>query len=381
MTIIKLDLIQTLALALGALLGGYALQRRVSPLRQWLIPAPVIGGVLCALISTALRTAGVVDIQLDTALQPYFFSAFFVSIGLRAGRQLLVENLPKVGLFLAVTVALAALQKVVALGVGSLVGLSRPAITASSAVLMGGAPAVARVVPALVKQGLPNAQAVAGAAAAFGLLCGGLLGGPLLVNLTRKKGVKLPDGKPAPAPLTAGSLISHFFLFTAAIGLGKALSIVTGGFWISAAAGALIVGAIVRNVDDASHVFKVELPYVNTLGNFGLSCTLVMAFMGLKVQALAGISLPLLVLLLTQLALPLLVSLFVVFPLLGRTPLAAMVAAGLPGFSVGVPADTMATLQCAQENNAPMPAATFIVPVVGAWLITLVNPYLIQLFM
>lgn len=380
MAILRLDIIQTLALALGALLIGYTLQRRVAPLGRWLIPAPLIGGVLYAAAAYALRAAGVVDIQLDTALQPYFFAGFFASIGLRASRKLLAETLPKVAIFAVITLSLAVIQKVIALGIGPLLGLTRPAVTAATAVLMGNAAGAARIMPALAQQGLPAAPAVATGAAAFGLLFGALLGGPLLVCLTRRRGVRFPENRSAPAPLTPPQLLGHVFLFALCIGLGKLLSIWTGGFWIPPFAGALIVGAIARNIEDLWPVFRMELPYVNTLGNFSLSCTLTMAFMGLKLPALAALSGPLLALLVIQLVVPVLVSLFIVFPLMGRNPLAAMVAAGLPGFSVGVPADTMATLQCAQESYGAMPAVTFIVPVVGAWLITLANPWLVQLF-
>lgn len=381
MQIIKLDLIQTLGVALGVLLAGYALQKRIAPLKRWFIPAPLIGGALYALLAFVLRALGAVDIQLDTTLQPYFFAGFFASIGLRASRKMLAEGLPKLALFGVVVFLLAALQKAIGLGVGALLGIERPAITAATAVLMGNVAGAGKIVPVLAEQGLANGAAISAGAAAFGLLFGALLGGPLLAILIRRNGIKFPENQAAPAPLTPPNLIAHTFLYALCIGLGKLLSVATGGTWMPMFAGALIVGAALRNIADARPLFKLELPYVNTLGNFSLSCTLTMAFMGLKIPALAALDLPLLALLLVQLALPVLVAMFVVYPLMGRSPLAAMIAAGLPGFSVGVPADTMSTLQCAQEVNGAMPMATFVVPVIGAWLVTLVNPWLTGLFM
>ncbi len=381
MVIVKLDMIQTLGLALGCLLIGYNLQKRVDWLKQWLIPAPLLGGVLYAIFSWVLRAAGIADIQLDTALQPYLFAGFFASIGLRAGRKMLAEGAPKVAVFMVITTALALVQKLAALGVGGLFGLSRPAITASSAVLMGGSALANNAVPVLTGQGLSNAQAIVAASATFGLLLGSFLGGPLLVALMGKQKLTPAAVKPVPAPLTPPNLIGHVFLFALCIGLGKWVSVWTGGVWIPAFAGAMLVGVALRNIEDVKPLFHMELPYINVLGNFALSCTLTMAFMGLKLHALAAISLPLLAVLLVQLLLPLAVGWWVVYPLLGRNWIAAMVAAGLPGFSVGVPANTMATLQCAQENHGALPMATLVVPTVGAWLITLVHPYIINLFM
>lgn len=381
MAVIKLDMIQTLGMALAFLLIGYALQKRVGWFKQWLIPAPLIGGVLYAVVSWALRSAGVADLQLDLALQPYFFAGFFTSIGLRAGRKMLAEGAPKIAVFMVITTALALLQKVAALAVGGLFGLSRPAITASSAVLMGGTALANKAIPVLAGQGLGNAQAVVAASATFGLLMGSILGGPLLVMLIGKQKLSPSAAKSASAPLTPPNLIGHVFLFALCIGLGKWVSVWTGGTWIPTFAGAMLVGAALRNLEDVKPLFHLEMPYVNTLGNFSLSCTLTMAFMGLKLQTLSTISLPLLAVLITQLLLPLLVAWWVVYPLMGRNFLSAMIAAGLPGFSVGVPADTMATLQCAQESHGALPMVTLVVPTVGAWLITLVHPYLINLFM
>ncbi len=381
MAIVKLDMVQTLGLALGCLLVGYNIQKRVGWLRQWLIPAPLLGGLLYAVASLALRQAGLVDLQLDTALQPYFFAGFFASIGLRAGRKMLVDGAPKIAIFMMITTALALIQKLAALTVGGVLGLSRPAITASSAVLMGGTTFANKAVPALTGQGLGNAQAVVAASATFGLLLGSFLGGPLLVALMGKQKLSPTAAKPAPAALTPPSLIGHVFLFALCIGLGKWVSSLTGGVWIPAFAGAMLIGAVLRNIEDIKPLFHMELPHINTLGNFSLSCTLTMAFMGLKLQSLAVINAPLLIVLTMQLLLPVAVAWWLVYPLLGKNWLAAMVAAGLPGFSVGVPANTMATLQCAQENHGALPMVTLVVPTVGAWLITLVHPYLINLLM
>ena len=202
MAIIKLDLIQTLGLALGCLLVGYNLQERVGWFKRWLIPAPLLGGAIYAIISWTVRAVGIADIQIDTTLQPYFFAGFFASIGLRAGRKMLAEGSPKIAIFMVITTALALVQKLAALGVGGLFGLSRPAITASSAVLMGGTALANKAIPVLAGQGLGNAQAVVAASATFGLLLGSFLGGPLLVTLIGKQKLTPAAVKPAPAPLT-----------------------------------------------------------------------------------------------------------------------------------------------------------------------------------
>ena len=85
MQILKLDMYQALALAVFMLLIGRELAKRVAFLRQYCIPAPVIGGLIFAVLHLGLRTAGIVEFELDDTLQKVFMTAFFLQCRLHGG--------------------------------------------------------------------------------------------------------------------------------------------------------------------------------------------------------------------------------------------------------------------------------------------------------
>src|SRR5574340_614092 len=98
---IPLDLVNTLALAGVVLFAGYAIQRAVPPLARYNVPAPVIGGLLVAVLTTVLRLRGIELVRFDTTLQSPLMIGFFTSIGFAASLRLLRVGGPAVALFLA----------------------------------------------------------------------------------------------------------------------------------------------------------------------------------------------------------------------------------------------------------------------------------------
>ena len=121
--VLKLDMIQTVALAAVVLFVGYGIRRRVGVLDRFNIPAPVVGGFLFAAAALALRQAGVLAFEFDTALQTPLMVAFFTTIGLGASLGLLRIGGPQVLLFWLLASALAALQNGVGIGLAKLLGV------------------------------------------------------------------------------------------------------------------------------------------------------------------------------------------------------------------------------------------------------------------
>ena len=95
---LQLDMIATVALAGLLLLLGYAVRSKAIILEKMAIPAPVIGGVICALVIWLLRDTGWAQVKMDTTLQLPFMLAFFTCIGFggsfailrKGGRYLIV---------------------------------------------------------------------------------------------------------------------------------------------------------------------------------------------------------------------------------------------------------------------------------------------------
>ena len=95
-----LDFTQTLAFAGLVLFIGYGIKRAVPLLTRYNLPAPVIGGLLVALLITATRRPDWAPITFDTALQPPLMIAFFTTIGFAASLSLLRVGGPQVAALL-----------------------------------------------------------------------------------------------------------------------------------------------------------------------------------------------------------------------------------------------------------------------------------------
>ncbi len=81
---LQLDSYATLVAATLVLLLGRLLVTRVGLLRTFNIPKPVAGGLVVALVLLLLRSTLQMELQFDTSLQTPLMLAFFASIGLSA---------------------------------------------------------------------------------------------------------------------------------------------------------------------------------------------------------------------------------------------------------------------------------------------------------
>jgi glutamate:Na+ symporter, ESS family len=137
--VLTLDLVQTLAFGGLVLFLGYGIRRAVPPLARYNIPAPVVGGLLVAAVSSAAQYRGVTLVEFDTTLQPPLMIAFFTSIGFGASLALLRVGGPLVLLFFIVSSIGAVAQNLLGVGCALLVG--QPpllGVLAGSVTLTGG---------------------------------------------------------------------------------------------------------------------------------------------------------------------------------------------------------------------------------------------------
>jgi len=167
--------------------------------------------------------------------------------------------------------------------------------------------------------------------------------------------------------------------------LGISIALISGkigyGKFINPAGGGFLVGLLLRTVFDKSKIYEVKAPSVNLIGNYSLSMLLITVFSMFDIRILSKITLYNITLLIIQMAWLMFISYFVVYKIYRKNALASYVASGLVGFSIGMPASTMSTIQCLSENEGAIPMVLFVVPPVGAWMITVINMYLIPLFL
>ncbi|HEU0055285.1 MAG TPA: sodium/glutamate symporter, partial [Longimicrobium sp.] len=138
---LKLDLVHTVAFAGVVLFLGYGVRRLLPLLSRYNIPAPVIGGLLVAIVVTVARGRGVTLVEFDTTLQSPLMVAFFTSIGYAASVRLLKVGGPQVLLFFAVATVFAVAQNVVGAGIAMALGLHPLFGVLTGSVTLTGGPA------------------------------------------------------------------------------------------------------------------------------------------------------------------------------------------------------------------------------------------------
>ena len=177
---IHLDTLSTLVAATLVLLLGRKLVHSVSFLKKYTIPEPVAGGLLVALALLVLKKHGlgnrfryVPQRSADAGLLCHYRPERQLA-SLRSGGKVL-------GVFLIVVVGLLLMQNAIGIGMASLLGLDPlMGLLAGSITLSGGHGTGAAWSKLFIERyGFENATEVAMACATFGLVLGGLIGGPV----------------------------------------------------------------------------------------------------------------------------------------------------------------------------------------------------------
>ena len=444
-----------LALAVPVLLLGEQLVARVKWLGRLNIPAPIIGGLLISLLVLLVQKLSPGSLTLldrapsvawhwlalpqfgfeapaawatNVKAPPYVYQPllilFFTCIGLNASWAVARSGgLPLVG-YLALATAFAALQygvgigTAIATGVDPLVG-----IMCSGVSLMGGFGTATSWAPDFEKSGLHGASTIGIAAAAFGVVAGGLLAGPLSGRLIEKKvRARALDGKShnldlalpidavpdAPHPhdvadelVDEGGFVddvrnmsrawretlAHLLILAVCLKLGAFLSAHVGAITIGGQKltfpvymGSMIVAALIRNLHDLTPVKIIDTKHVDLIASFALAWLLSCVMITLQLGQLAALAGPMLTILLAQVVLMAAFAYWVVFPVMGCNYDAAAMSAGMIGFGLGATSNAVATMRQLARRYGPSARAFLIVTVVGAFLIDFTNAFLIMGF-
>jgi glutamate:Na+ symporter, ESS family len=402
----KLDLIQTIAFAGVVLFLGYGIRRLVPPLARYNIPAPVIGGLIVAGVLTWARSMGSTPIEFDTTLQSPMMVAFFTSIGFAASLRLLKVGGPQVLIFFAVATVFAVVQNLLGSGLAMAMGLHPLFGVLTGSVTLTGGPATGLAfAPLFEEAGVQGAATVAVAAAMVGIVMGGVIGAPIATRLiernrlaTRHAPVPVetplatevmeeqladePIHAPAGEDDESFSLLQSVVLILVAMWLGGYLSawFTSVGIKLPAYIGAMLVAAVIRNLDDVTGRIHVNQRVIDDLGNAALALFIVMALMTLKVWEIANLALPMLIILAAQVALIAVICFWPMFPLMGRDYESAVMSGGFCGFMLGTTANAMANMRSLVERYGPAPRAFLVVPMVGAFFIDFTNAIIVTTF-
>ena len=393
---IKMDMIQTVGLAVIILILGRLLRKKVKFFETYCIPSPVVGGFLFAIINLILRETNLVIFEFDNTLQSFFMTLFFTSIGFNASWRLLKVGGRKVVMFLIMAVMLVVLQNVVAVGVGYLTGVDPLiALLTGSTSMTGGHGTAAAMAPIVEELGHTGAKSVAIAAATFGLIAGSSLGGPLANRLIKGKKLEVVAEKVDNEKvrndeflfnndvkkLDGENFAKAFFLILLSMFIGSYVSTFLNQFLnFPNYIGPMIVAAVLRNISDNTTKFDLHYEEVHILEDVSLNLFLGMAMISLKLWELGNVAGQLAVLLLAQALLAWIFIYFVTFRFMGRNYDAAVLSAGHVGFGLGATPNGIANMQSVCDKYKHSHIAFFVMPIVGALFIDFFNVAIISGF-
>lgn len=385
------DTSQTLVVAIIAFFIGRFLTQNISVLDRYRIPEAVTGGLLVAVLVTCLRVF--FDVAVSFTAGDLAMLTFFTTIGLNAR----VSDLTKGGATLVLTLIICTIAIIAENAIGLFYAklFNAPAaagIMAGSVALIGGHGTAAAWAP-LFESSAKAAGTIGIASATFGLVAGGVFGGPLGRFLILRNELQPEVGDEADLTLSeaeeeSGHIdVPQFFasvlVIAIAIAIGAQLNalLMDAGLKLPQFVTSLFAGIFIGNIGPVALPqlnWPTHSPAMRLIAELALSIFLVRALMSLELWTLKTVAGPLLLVLATQVSVVLLIAYFLLFRILKRSYDGAIIAAGFVGLSLGATPTAVANMDTLSNKYGPSPTAFLVIPLVGAFFIDLVNAFAIS---
>ena len=389
---IQLDMYQTLAAAVLVLLLGNYLKKKIYFLQKFCIPAPVIGGLIFAIMTCICYVTGIAEFSFDDTLREVCMVFFFTSVGFQANLKVLKSGGKSLIVFLGLVITLIILQNLTAVGLAKLLNLN-PLIgmCTGSIPMVGGHGTAGAFGPVLEDLNIKGATTICTAAATFGLIFGSLIGGPLGKRLIEKHNLLDTVANEDDSLLVedekkherhTNMYADAVFQLILAIGVGTIFTMLLTktGLTFPIYIGAMLAAALMRNICEYTGIATIHMGEINDLGGISLSLFLGMAMITLRLWELASLALPLVILLAAQVLLIIIFTYVIEFNIMGRDYDAAILVSGTCGFGTGATPNAMANMQAVCDQYVPSIKAYLLIPLVGSLFADFLSSLVITFF-
>jgi ESS family glutamate:Na+ symporter len=372
-------------------LGNY-ITERIHFLKDNNIPSAVTGGLICSLIVAAIYVLADLQVVFDMRIRDLMLLVFFTTIGLSAKIKLLQAGGKALAILLLVASVFLVIQNVTGVLLVYLLG-HHPAygLFGGSVSFAGGYGTAIAWGNIAEEAGLMSAREIGIAFATFGLIAGGLLGGPIgerLIrknNLARQRDTAAEDAQATEEllvkPVSTGSILATVLILALCVELGDLVNrlLFSRGVTLPGFLTAMMCGIIITNSADA---LKVELNTraIERFGEISLQLFLSMSLMSMQLWVLAQAVGPILLVLSAQVLVMTLFAVVIVFRVMGRDYDASVIAAGFTGLGLGATPVGIANMNAITSKYMPSPKAFLVIPLVGAFFIDIVNALIIKYF-
>jgi glutamate:Na+ symporter, ESS family len=368
---------------------GAGLNRLIPPLGRWTIPEAVTGGLFASLTTLILHATLGLEISFDLAARNVLLLYFFTGIGLNARFSDLLAGGKPLLILLALTLLYLLLQNMIAAAGATALGLPQGvALLLGSTSLIGGHGTVIAWAPVINERfNLSNATEIGIASATLGLVAASLIGGPIGRFLVTRHKLSGPDdaqpiiGLPDEAPqddINHVGLLRAILVMNVAILIGYVANngLLQLGVKLPLFVACLLCAIAMTNI--APRLFPaLEWPArsrgLALISSLSLNIFLSMSLMSMQLWTLGGLGPALVCILALQTVVAVFYILFVVFPAMGGTYDAAVIAAGFGGVSLGATPTAIANMTAVTKLFGAAPTAFIILPLVSAFFIDLAN--------
>ncbi|QHU99340.1 sodium/glutamate symporter [Synechocystis sp. CACIAM 05] len=398
METIQFNIRQTIIVAILVLYIGKYLTKKIKFLQSFNIPDAVSGGVLASLFFGLIYGIFRTEVAFNFPIRDAFLIIFFTCIGLSSKLKVLLQGGKPLLILLATAVSFLVIQNFVGVGMASLLGQALPVGLLSGSISLSGGhgTAIAWSPVFYDNHAIRNASEIAIACATFGLVFGGIVGGPIAKFLIIRNKLE-PDCDTK--DLTIGirrdqdnvqidynTMLHTILVIGVTIGLGYEINDLVArlGLMLPAFVSCLLAGIVLTNTIPLAFKkfpWPAETPSLALISDVSLGLFLAISLMSLQLWTLADIGGVIALILLVQFMATVLYSIAVIFPLMGKDYNAAVVCSGYSGLTLGATPTAIANMTAVTEKFGAAPQAFIVVPLVGAFFIDIANAFVIQQFL
>ncbi len=384
--------IHVLMLSVVVLYLGFYLNRKIRFLSEFYIPPAVTGGLICSTIVAAIYVLADLEISFDMQIRDALLLVFFSTIGLSAKLRTLAAGGKALAILVVVAAVFLVLQDITGVTLALLFG-AHPGygLMGGSVSFAGGHGTAIAWGQEAEAAGLTGANEVGVAFATFGLIAGGLLGGPIARYLINKYRLEPKESETASTVETGamddGRAGELYNILTAILVLGVCVAVgdtvnrflFSKGVLLPGFLTAMFVGIVITNLSDTLK-FEIHPKTIDKFGEVALNIFLAMSLMSMKLWSISGAAGPILIVLMIQMLVITLFVVFVVFRVMGRDYDAGVISAGFVGAGLGATPVAIANMDAVTARFGPSAKAFLVVPLVGAFFIDILNVIAIKFF-
>ncbi len=374
---------------------GTFVNKKISFLERYNIPVAVTGGLICSTLVMGLFYGADISVTFDTRLRDLLLLTFFSTIGLSAKLSLLREGGKTLAVLLVATSVLLILQDgtgvLLAYALGTHPGYG---LFAGSISLAGGHGTAIAWGTVAEQAGLASAKEIGIAFATFGLIAGGLIGGPIAEYLIKKHklvsdeangqapSIETDDGALSPSMPTVSAQLTTLVMLAVCIQAGDLVNqfLFSNGVTIPGFLTAMMVGILIANTSGFLNL-SIDPVSRERAGEISLQLFLAISLMSMQLWVLADAIAIILLVLFVQMTIITLFAVWFVFRVMGRSYDACVIAAGFTGLGMGATPVGIANMNAVTAKYGPSPKAFLVVPLVGAFFLDIVNAFVIKTFL